>query len=119
MWLYILELEPTVAGGPANWYVGITAKQDPHDRIDAHFAGKGAKWTQMHAPVKIARTVAITDDKDKALAIEDQITLALMNRKGATFVRGGKWCCRWDCNVETGPTAIVDIWPDIPDYVWT
>lgn len=135
MHFYILELEPI--GDVPCWYVGITNKPAPMDRIREHEQGIGAKWTQLHPPVRLVKLEPIpARHKDRPLAFEDELTLVMMKKRGARYVRGGRWCCVYDPNIETGPTAAgfrdyvdrrlsaqasdaVSRFPDTtPDYQW-
>jgi len=88
-YIYVLELLDDC------WYVGWSA--DTPTRIASHFLGSGAKWTQLHKPLRIEEV----RPGDKHL--ETLITIALMCRYGWEKVRGGSYV-----NVEmSAPPACI------------
>jgi hypothetical protein len=55
-----------------------------------HYAGEGAEWTKLHAPVEILHTIGTgTKDGRAAEQMEDEVTVTLMLRYGIAKVRGG------------------------------
>lgn len=84
-WLYILKLEDD------KYYVGITARSNPEDRIQQHISGYyGAKWTKKHKPIE---TLELRDlgslTTEEAEREEKTTTLAYMDKYGYQNVRGG------------------------------
>ena len=75
--IYVLQLEDDC------WYVGWSA--DLQTRIASHFLGSGAKWTQLHKPLRIEEV----RPGDKQL--ETLMTIALMCRYGWAKVSGGSY----------------------------
>ena len=73
--IYVLELQN------GKFYVGKT--ETPMQRITAHFAGRGSKWTKLHPPVEIVEV--FEGDKFD----EDKTTIQLMDEHGIDNVRGG------------------------------
>jgi putative endonuclease len=51
--LYIVECED------GSLYTGIAV--DPQARFDAHMAGKGARYTRSHRPLRLLASVALPD----------------------------------------------------------
>jgi predicted GIY-YIG superfamily endonuclease len=82
--VYVLKLEGQ------RIYVGQAV--DPHDRVTAHFAGKGSAWTQRHRPKKLLE-IRQTNTRNWKLAedIENEIVISLMKAYGWKNVRGGYW----------------------------
>lgn len=78
-WIYTLLLSDN------NYYVGFT--ENLEQRMEQHFNGEGAKWTQIHKPIKIIEVVPETNDWQ-----EDFTTLVMMRKYGIQKVRGGRWC---------------------------
>ena len=76
-WVYVLKLQDDC------WYVGYSA--DPETRIACHFLGRGARWTQLHAPI------AVESLQPGTKKLEDVITSAMMVRHGFQQVRGGQY----------------------------
>ena len=76
-YIYVLALEDDC------WYVGWSA--DTQTRIASHFLGSGAKWTQLHRPIRIEE-VRLGDKH-----LETLITIAMMCRHGWEKVRGGSY----------------------------
>ena len=76
-YVYVLKLQDDC------WYVGYSA--DPECRIAAHFLGRGARWTQVHAPM------AVESLQPGTKKLEDVVTIALMVRHGFQRVRGGQY----------------------------
>jgi putative endonuclease len=69
--LYILECED------GSFYTGISP--DPQKRFEAHCAGKGARYTKMHRPLKILITEAIGT---YALALRREYQVKLLHKPG-------------------------------------
>jgi predicted GIY-YIG superfamily endonuclease len=84
-WLYALKLEDD------KYYVGITARSNPQDRVQQHISGYyGAKWTKKHPPVETLElrdlgivTTNVAEREEKAC------TLTYMDKYGYQNVRGG------------------------------
>ena len=84
-WLYVLLLEEN------KYYIGITSRYEPEDRIQEHFNGfYSAQWVKKYKPKKLVEvldagymTDAETDDK------ELKLTLEYMKKFGHQNVRGG------------------------------
>ena len=74
-YVYVLKLQDDC------WYIGYSA--DPECRIAAHFLGRGARWTQVHAPM------AVESLQPGTKKLEDVVTIAYMVRHGYQRVRGG------------------------------
>lgn len=81
-WIYTLLLSDNY------FYVGFT--ENLSQRMEQHFSGEGAKWTQLHKPIKIIEVVIETHDWQ-----EDFTTLVMMRKHGIDRVRGGTWCSVW------------------------
>lgn len=83
-WLYALKLEDRC------YYVGKTTKDNPHDRIQEHMNGEGARWTKRH---KFLAILEIRDigfvTKAQATDLENELTLLYMRLLGYKKVRGG------------------------------
>jgi hypothetical protein len=77
--IYVLALQNN------KYYVGKTLHHDC-SRLNAHFAGKGSVWTQLHPPIRI---VSLHPESSEVL--EDRITLDTMQAYGWHNVRGGRW----------------------------
>lgn len=87
-WLYALKLEGE------RYYVGITAKKNPYDRILQHGSQEensySAKWTKLYLPIEVLEIRDIGSvSKAQAKALEDQLTRAYMKAYGYQKVRGG------------------------------
>lgn len=78
-WVYVLLLEGNY------YYIGFT--ENLSQRLEAHFKGEGAKWTQLHKPVRVIDISPETNDWQ-----EDFTTLCMMRKYGIDRVRGGIWC---------------------------
>lgn len=79
---YVLKL----TGG--RWYVGYTEKG--YERIQAHEANRGAKWTKKYRPVK--PIPYSQSEPGKSTKDENKLTLQYMKKYGISNVRGGDWC---------------------------
>lgn len=87
-WLYALKLEGD------RYYVGMTAKKNPYDRILQHGSPEensySAKWTKLYPPIEVLEIRDIGSvSKTQAKAFEDQLTRAYMRAYGYQKVRGG------------------------------
>ena len=78
-YVYVLNLE----GG--NKYVGYTS--NPEARINAHFNGTGAKWTQKHEPISVHHMQRVSDVQ-YAKKLETIIYTNMKNYHGTDKVRG-------------------------------
>ena len=76
-YVYVLKLQDDC------WYIGYSA--DPETRIACHFLGRGARWTQIHAPI------AVESLQPGSKKLEDVVTIAYMVRHGFQNVRGGNY----------------------------
>ncbi len=85
--IYVLKLENN------KWYVGKT--RCLKRRLKEHFSGRGAKWTQLHAPLECVEISFIIDEKT--------MTLNYMKKYGWENVRGYCWCAR---NLNKCPSII-------------
>lgn len=84
IFLYVLRLQGD------RYYVGQST--NPTERIKKHFDGEGSSWTRLHAPLEVVKTVALdTTSWLAATAIENTLTLELMQIFGAENVRGGAY----------------------------
>lgn len=82
--LYLLELEGN------NYYVGQT--NDLEFRCKQHFSGEGAKWTQLHKPLKfLLNKVIEVENVREAILYENWMTLHYMSKYGWQHVRGGEF----------------------------
>jgi len=77
--VYVLELEDGC------FYVGITFNFN--HRMSQHFGGYGSKWTTLHKPIRLERTILFGTKE-----IENMTTLEMMRIHGVEKVRGGNWC---------------------------
>lgn len=91
--VYVLAL----SGG--FFYVGKT--HNLNVRLAQHWSGKGAKWTQLHTPIKLSK-VYMNET-------EQEITDLFIRIYGRDKVRGGNWTrCpetvvvnqKWKCDSE-------------------
>ena len=78
-YIYVLKLKHD------KYYIGRTANRK--QRMDNHFSGQGAKWTQLHKPKKIIEMYKETDIKD-----EYHKTIEYMRKYGWRNVRGAGFC---------------------------
>jgi predicted GIY-YIG superfamily endonuclease len=73
---YVLKLECGC------YYVGKS--KSLNKRLNAHFSGDGAKWTQIYKPIKVVEI--------KENDVEEQTTIEYMHKYGTDLVRGFTWC---------------------------
>ena len=78
-YLYVLKLEKE------KWYVGRSANVER--RYEQHLAGTGAKWTQLHKPLRLVLKRPLKDEQD-----ENRTTQDFIQMYGANNVRGGSYC---------------------------
>jgi predicted GIY-YIG superfamily endonuclease len=78
-YVYTLNLE----GGRK--YVGMTT--NIKERMDQHFSGEGAAWTQKYSPVSI-KSIKPAKDVDAAKKLETKTYFKLKDRHGVDMVRG-------------------------------
>lgn len=64
------------------WYVGKT--KNPEFRIENHFSGNGAEWTNLFPPISLFELIPNVDKFE-----EDKVVLFYMNIFGIDNVRGG------------------------------
>jgi predicted GIY-YIG superfamily endonuclease len=88
-WLYALKLNDD------KYYVGMTAKKNPYDRILQHGNldenSYSATWTKLHTPLEVLEIRDIGDvTKSQAKELEQQLTQAYMKAYGYQKVRGGQ-----------------------------
>ena len=82
--LYLLELEND------KYYVGQS--DDPAFRFHDHLKGKGAKWTQLHKPLRVLMTRdMVVQSPAEGMLEENRMTLQFMERFGWENVRGGDY----------------------------
>lgn len=86
-WLYVLRLEH------GKYYVGITSKKNPYDRINEHKNGfYTAQWVKRHKMIEHAEVIELGDiTETEAKHREDDKTLQYMKKYGYQNVRGGKF----------------------------
>lgn len=83
--LYVLRLENDC------WYIGMS--RNVSRRFNKHLAGKGAKWTKLHAPIEVYEVRETDSTLDEEVAImEDQLTIEYAIKYGTDKVRGGGYC---------------------------
>jgi predicted GIY-YIG superfamily endonuclease len=83
-WLYVLQLQD------GKYYVGMTNRKSPNDRIKQHGGARGARWTHKHKPLGVLEVRSLGDvTKQQAEYAEHQLTLELINTYGHHSVRGG------------------------------
>ena len=78
-YIYTLNLE----GGKK--YVGITS--NPEKRLNDHFNGNGAKWTQKHAPTSV-NSIMPCKSYESAKKAETIVYQNMKNYHGKDMVRG-------------------------------
>lgn len=85
-WLYVLLLKKD------KYYIGITSKKDPQDRIKEHMSGfYSAQWVRKYKPIKAVEIIDLgTITKTKADTLELHRTLQYMKKYGYQNVRGGR-----------------------------
>ena len=85
-WLYVLSLKE------GKYYVGITSKKNPYDRISEHMNGfYTAQWVKKYKPIKPVEIIDIGNiTKEETDRLELQRTLQYMKKYGYQNVRGGK-----------------------------
>lgn len=84
-WLYALDLQD------GHYYVGITRRASVDYRYMQHVTGKGAKWTQLHPPIRIRWTRKLGHMiESEAVVIETATTLQFIDAYGIDRVRGGR-----------------------------
>ncbi|MGF7077725.1 CHC2 zinc finger domain-containing protein [Mucilaginibacter sp. UYCu711] len=76
--VYVLELTDGC------YYIGYTL--DLVNRMNLHFNGKGAYWTKVHQPVRVADV-----RYQVKYSMEDRITEQYIRRFGKDKVRGGRY----------------------------
>ena len=79
--LYVIECED------GSLYTGIAV--DPRARFAAHAAGKGARYTRSHRPVRLVLTLAFAD-RSSALKAECRVKRLRAEDK-RRFVETGDW----------------------------
>lgn len=87
-WLYALRLEQ------GKYYIGITSKKDPHERIQEHLNGfYTAQWVKKYKAIGLDHQIidlGIITQKE-AYEQENHRTTQYMKRYGFQNVRGGKF----------------------------
>lgn len=89
--VYVLELQNN------KFYIGHTLPHLFKQRKGRHFAGKGAKWTRLHKPLRVIEV------QDGDIAFENTKTIEYMLKYGWENVRGGGWC---QVNLEFPPPPL-------------
>jgi len=79
IYIYILELEQN------KYYVGQSV--EPEIRLQSHFDGHAAQWTQMYKPIRVLSVEPKVSAFD-----EDGYTIQMMMKHGIDNVRGGAFC---------------------------
>lgn len=85
-WLYVLSLEK------GKYYVGITSRKDPNQRIEEHMHGfYSAQWVKRYKPLKPVEIIELGSlTVNEAEGLELKRTLQYMKKYGYQNVRGGK-----------------------------
>lgn len=85
-WLYVLRLEGN------RYYVGITARKDPHERITEHMHGfYSAQWVKKYKPIEPVEIIGLGDiTQAEAEQQELKRTLQYMKKYGLQSTRGGE-----------------------------
>ncbi len=83
-WLYALELENDA------YYIGITSKWNPYDRIMQHGSFLGSSWANLHKPVSVMeiRDMGYVTERE-AKDFEQNLTWVYIRIYGHKNVRGG------------------------------
>lgn len=82
IYLYILALSNEC------FYVGLTA--NIKKRMEEHFSGRGAEWTQLNTPLRLMHAVNTgTQNAREAEMMESEATVIMMLQHGINKVRGG------------------------------
>ena len=84
-WLYVLLLNED------KYYIGITSRREPEDRIQEHFNGfYTAQWVRRFGPKKVLEKLdAGFMTPEEADAKERKLTLEYISKYGYKNVRGG------------------------------
>ena len=78
-WVYVLRCAPREGTNYPSLYVG--ASLNVHQRVTQHLAGRGARFTQTHAPEGVEELhVDVGDESETVLQRERRITLGHMRR---------------------------------------
>lgn len=85
-WLYTLRLEK------GKYYVGITSRKNPNDRINEHMNGfYSAQWVKKYKPIEPIEVIDMGNiTKEEAERLELERTLQYMEKFGHQNVRGGR-----------------------------
>ena len=82
IYLYVLELQNE------KYYVGIT--HNPERRFKHHKSGKSFSFINKNLPIiNIQKTLLKTTDRDRALKLETEKTIELIQKYGIANVYGG------------------------------
>ena len=100
VYIYVLRLK-SPAGEPPRYYVG--SAKDYKARVEAHFSGEGAAYSQKYTPVELV-SVKIGTRYD-----EDATARHLMATHGIDYVRGGAYS-RLHLTAEEKMTIQHEIW---------
>lgn len=84
-WLYVLKLEQE------KYYIGITSRKDPHDRIKEHLNGYySAQWVKKYPALETVEIIDIGNITPlEAARSELKRTRQYMKKYGLQNVRGG------------------------------
>lgn len=82
---YIIECKDTSKAGATCYYTGYS--NDPWKRFEAHKAGKGAKYTKSHPPIKL---VYIERHKTKGAAMRKELMIKRLSRLQKTELIKGQ-----------------------------
>jgi len=80
--VYVLELQDDC------WYIGST--HNLNFRYAQHLMGKGAGWTRLHKPIRVAEVI-FEEDGETGLKLENTVTKRYMEEYGRDNVKGGSW----------------------------
>lgn len=113
-WLYVLKLESD------KYYVGITTKHNPQDRIRQHISGYyGARWTKKYKPTETLETIDLGNvSQEEAEREEKKLTLKYMNDFGYQNVRGADLSYSGDYIKRFNRLFIKDDWEIITVLVF-
>ena len=97
-WLYALKLENE------KYYIGITTKNNPHERIEQHKRGfYGAKWTKKYRPLDTLEVIDLgsvsqeyAEHEEKKLTLKYMDKYGYQNVRGADLIYSGKYIKRFN-----------------------
>lgn len=97
-WLYVLKLEND------KYYIGITARFNPQDRIQQHISGYyGAKWTKKYPPTETLELIDLglttseqAERGEKIKTLDYMAKYGYQNVRGADLSYSGKYVRRFN-----------------------